>query len=124
VRKVMARLISSLGHTVTEASNGLEALAAVKISMANELEFDVILMDNQMPGMIGPDAVKIMRSELKFDGLIFGVTGNALQKDVQDFYAVGANEVVIKPLTEEIFNHLLAIHVHNTTKVEFPTLEE
>jgi CheY-like chemotaxis protein len=45
--------------------------------------------------------------ELGYDGPIFGVTGNALQSDVDYFKECGANEVLAKPLDIELLNNLL-----------------
>ena len=45
--------------------------------------------------------------ELGYDGPIFGVTGNALQIDVDYFKECGANEVLAKPLDIELLNRLM-----------------
>ena len=69
--------------------------------------------------MHGPEAASIMRSDLHFEGTIIGkfffsslffdffrttllkgVTGNALPADMARFIAMGANQVVTKPLTK------------------------
>jgi len=50
--------------------------------------------------MHGPDAAAIMRKELKYSGVIIGVTGNALPEDIAKFIAKGANTVLTKPLTK------------------------
>ena len=66
--------------------------------------------------MHGPDAARIMREDLLYDGDIIGildclmeclfnndclagVTGNALPKDIATFISSGANQVITKPLT-------------------------
>ena len=60
--------------------------------------YDIIVMDNLMPLMNGQDACAQMRS-LGFNGLILGLTGNALPEDVAAYLARGANTVLItKPL--------------------------
>ena len=100
VRKMSMKLLRSLGHSCDEADDGDVAVSLVRSNGA----YDVILMDNQMPRMTGEEATQIIRKELNFDGMIFGVTGNALAEDIQSFIDKGANEVIIKPLTAEILN--------------------
>lgn len=75
-------------------------------------QFDLILCDNVMPNMNGPEAVKRIR-DLGYKGPIFGVTGNVLPDDIADFIAHGANAVIEKPLKisvlkmhlDDYFNH-------------------
>ena len=53
-------------------------------------------MDFVMPNMDGPAATKAIR-HLGYCGPIFGVTGNALDSDVNYFVRCGANGVLAKP---------------------------
>jgi CheY-like chemotaxis protein len=91
--------VARLGHATVEACDGQKAVDLV----ASGMHFDVILMDNQMPVMTGVEATKIIRSVLGYKGMILGVTGNALEEDLTEFLAAGVSEVVLKPLTKEIF---------------------
>ena len=100
VRKMSMKLLRNLGHSCDEADDGDVAVSLVRSNGA----YDVILMDNQMPRMTGEEATQIIRKELNYDGMIFGVTGNALAEDIQSFIDKGANEVIIKPLTIKILN--------------------
>ena len=68
--------------------------------------YDVILMDFVMPNMDGPTATKMIR-DLGYSGYIFGVTGNALDSDVNYFLAQGADSVLAKPFDYSIFIHLM-----------------
>lgn len=95
VRKMTMKLLESMGCAITEASDGEVAVQIIRSGK----KFDVILMDNEMPRMQGSQATKIIRDELRFKGLIVGVTGNALDADLRDFRASGADEIIIKPLT-------------------------
>ena len=106
----MVKIMTNLGHTTVEASDGQEAVETVKISINELHQFDVILMDNQMPGMLGTTATRIIRDELRYEGLVLGVTGNAMEDDIADFLAHGADEVVVKPLTREKFVELWEQH--------------
>jgi CheY-like chemotaxis protein len=70
------------------AEDGLIAIEQVqrRLSIGNgdKTTYDAILMDFVMPNMDGPTATKQIR-ELGYNGLIFGVTGNALQSDLEFF---------------------------------------
>jgi CheY-like chemotaxis protein len=60
-----------------------------------------------MPIMTGTQATSLIR-QAKFKGKILGVTGNALQHDIDEFIKHGADKVYLKPLGdssyEGIFN--------------------
>jgi two-component system chemotaxis response regulator CheY len=56
LRKLVAATLAAAGHDVAEASNGNEALAAVK-----QQRFDLIISDLNMPGMDGLALVKQIR---------------------------------------------------------------
>ena len=105
VRKVMQRLMRGLGHTCEEASDGHYGVDAVKESIRKGSPFDIILLDNQMPTMMGHEAARIIREELRYKGLILGVTGNSSEDDVSHFIKQGADQVVIKPLTKSKFEN-------------------
>ena len=58
---------------------------------------DVILMDDNMPNLSGPDATAAIRAA-GYGGLIFGVTGNSFADQVENFKSKGADLVFTKPL--------------------------
>jgi CheY-like chemotaxis protein len=66
--------------------------------------------------MTGTQAASILRNELNYKGLIIGVTGNALQEDVDDFLANGADIVIIKPLTSKKFTEAVEQCDHKIVK--------
>lgn len=97
-RRAVSRLLQGAGHSVTEASSGIEALNILG-ACGNLLlhQFQVILMDNCMPGMSGIETSQRVR-ELGSDALIIGLTGDVFDEEVKGFIASGANEVMAKPL--------------------------
>eukprot|EP00607_Mallomonas_marina_P000866 CAMPEP_0182437674 /NCGR_PEP_ID=MMETSP1167-20130531/85207_1 /TAXON_ID=2988 /ORGANISM="Mallomonas Sp, Strain CCMP3275" /LENGTH=474 /DNA_ID=CAMNT_0024630677 /DNA_START=695 /DNA_END=2119 /DNA_ORIENTATION=+ len=95
-RKLLCRLIKHRCDVV-EADDGDTAATLVIKSMATAGRFDVVLMDFQMPRMNGPEAVKRIRAA-GYDGVIIGITGNALQVDIDYFLAHGADKVLPKPV--------------------------
>ena len=58
---------------------------------------DVILMDDNMPILSGPEATAALR-HCGYTGIVFGVTGNAFGSQIENFLSKGANKVFSKPL--------------------------
>ena len=105
-RKLLCRLLKEK-YATDEAEDGLIALNKVLESMKSNINiFNVVLMDYQMPNMDGPTSVKHMR-DAGYDGLIIGITGNALEKDLLYFKNQGVNEVLTKPVNIPQLKHIL-----------------
>lgn len=87
--------LTSKGHHVTLAHNGLEAVA-----IANDTLFDVILMDVQMPEMDGYQATEAILALPDPHGSvpIIAMTANALESEQKQILAAGAQYVVLKPI--------------------------
>jgi CheY-like chemotaxis protein len=84
-----------------EANDGLEAVKIVEelLSTASndKTGVDIILLDDQMPGLRGPEVVRRIR-DLGFENPIIGVTGSNSSEDIDNFLASGADTVLHKPL--------------------------
>jgi len=97
-RIIAKKLLTRVGVDVVEVSNGKEALDEV----ANDLvEFDVVLMDIQMPIMNGYDATKRIRSlntEYSNSLLIYAMTANTFQRDIDKCMEAGMNGHIGKPI--------------------------
>ncbi|QRV90185.1 response regulator receiver [Ceratobasidium sp. AG-Ba] len=103
-QNIMMRQMKRAGFTTVLASNGAEAVEAIsKVSGgSSSSEFDVILMDLEMPVMDGFSATREIRQlekagQLKYRNFIIAVTGNARPEQVRAAQEAGVNEVVIKP---------------------------
>lgn len=109
-RRMLGRLMSTRSRSFEMAEDGLQAVEKVRQSMlpAGE-EFDVIIMDFQMPELDGPGAAKIIR-EMGFLGKIYGLTGNALQEDLDFYLAAGADHVFTKPLDVDDLDRRLSVY--------------
>ncbi|MEZ5828932.1 MAG: PAS domain-containing protein [Hyphomicrobiales bacterium] len=96
--------LEDAGAFVDLASNGEEA-----IRMIEKNEYDVVLMDMQMPVMDGVAATRILRSDRRFVDLpIVAMTANALASDRELCLEVGMNDHVAKPIDpHQLFGVLL-----------------
>lgn len=97
-QKVAKALLHKAGHHVTLANNGLEA---VDIFIASPSDFDLILMDIQMPIMDGFEATRQIRDKGFTTVPIVAVSANAIKGDRQRCLKVGMNAYVTKPITNE-----------------------
>jgi CheY-like chemotaxis protein len=94
-QQVAEELLMSEGARVTLAANGQIAVDALA---ANQAQFDVVLMDIQMPIMDGYTATRYIRETLAMTKLpIIAMTANALESDRNACIAAGMNEHVGKP---------------------------
>jgi CheY-like chemotaxis protein len=96
-RRVALGLLRSRGHQAVVAENGREAVDTLA-----EQEFDVVLMDMQMPILDGYEATtEIRRREHQTGGHIpiVAMTAEALKGDRERCLAVGMDDYVSKPIT-------------------------
>lgn len=96
-RRLMGMKMKELFDNVLEADDGFRAVCIVHSYLTKGLTIDLVLMDSSMDIIHGPIAAHEMRA-LGFHGLIFGVTGNGVQTDIDNFIEKGANAVLVKPL--------------------------
>jgi CheY-like chemotaxis protein len=78
------------------AVNGLEAY---NLCMNND--YDIILMDIQMPEMDGLEAMRKIRADKSNRIPIIAVTANAIQEELKFYMDEGFNDFITKPFTEE-----------------------
>jgi two-component system, chemotaxis family, sensor kinase Cph1 len=97
-QKVISLMLSSLGHEITCANNGEEAL---KIFHPNL--FDLILMDVQMPVMDGIAATQALKEKYTVLPPIVGLSANAFEGDSEKYKKLGMDEYMTKPLKYEDF---------------------
>lgn len=68
--------------------------------MIQEDEYDIVLMDVQMPIVDGLEATKYIREELKYTTPIIGLSANAMREEVEICRQAGMNDYLVKPYSE------------------------
>ena len=94
-RELVTALLAPLGHSVHQASDGAEAVTAVAST-----DYDLVLMDVQMPGMDGLSATRAIREVDRFAKLpIIAMTAQALPAQIDTCHEAGMNDYLAKPIT-------------------------
>jgi len=98
-QKVAVNILKKLGHAITIAPDGKQAL-----EQFTEGSFDLILMDGQMPVMDGLEATKQIRKLEQQQGKknghipIIALTANAMKGDRERFLDAGMDDYITKPI--------------------------
>jgi len=105
-QQVAEELLKSFGLTVAIANNGIEAVDSV---IQQSGQFDVVLMDIQMPEMDGIQATKEIRKLSEYKDLpIIAMTAHAMMGDKEKSLQAGRNEHITKPIDpEELYRTLM-----------------
>jgi two-component system sensor histidine kinase/response regulator len=102
-QQVIQYILQKLGYTPVMVQNGREA---VDTAAANE--FDIILMDLQMPEMDGLEATRLIRQRnASRQPVIIALTANAMEGDEEECLLAGMNDYLGKPVKlEELIDKL------------------
>lgn len=97
-RAVVMRSLEQLGHTTAAASNGRQAVEAIRSE-----KYDAVLMDMEMPELDGVDATKLIRSSgtEAASTPIIGLSAHAFSADRNACLEAGMNEHFTKPFRIE-----------------------
>ena len=106
-QRLLSVMLGKLGHHVTVVADGAQALDA-----ANQGQFDVILMDMQMPVMGGLEATRRIRAaEVRLERKptpIYAMTANVLPEDRQACLDAGMNGHIAKPVKPAVLREVLS----------------
>ncbi|ARD45315.1 response regulator [Colwellia sp. PAMC 21821] len=111
-RRLIARLLASLGLEVLTARNGVEAIA-----ICEQHQPTLILMDIQMPEMDGIEAFKILRQK-GYNLPIVALTANAMSHEIAHYLSLGFNGHLSKPIERNVFIATVAQHYDGSISQE------
>ena len=103
-QRVATLLLQRLGYRATTVSNGLEAFAATEMA-----DFDVVLMDVEMPELDGCEATRRIRQRVgaATRPWIIALTAGAMQNDRERAFAAGMNDFLTKPVRTDALSAAL-----------------
>jgi PAS domain S-box-containing protein len=109
-RQALELILRRSGFLVTLAQNGYES-----IDLAGRLEFDLILMDIQMPGLDGYETTRRLRALSNANATvpIVAVTANALPGVKERALEAGMNEAIVKPVKPEQIFRLVEYYLNS-----------
>jgi len=104
-QRFIAALLHRTGHVVTMVADGNEAVAAVR-----DGDYDVVLMDVQMPDLDGIEATRQIRALPTRKRLvrIIALTANAMTGAKEEYVAAGMDDFVSKPIDSTLLLAKLA----------------
>lgn len=94
-QQLLSILLSDIGADLYFVENGQEAVDKARIK-----NYDLILMDMQMPVMGGVEATKILRQS-NYTGPIVALTANAMSSDNDICMEAGCNDFLTKPINKD-----------------------
>jgi PAS domain S-box-containing protein len=106
-RLLIQRILHPYGHTVIPAASGIEALKCME---DNNCNFDLVLMDIQMPEMNGYETVKRIRRDEKATGRhipVIALTASTIESDHKRCIDVGMDDYLLKPINENTLKQAL-----------------
>ncbi len=105
---------------VTTARSGEQA-----IKYAGDKVFDIIFMDLHMPGLDGFETTSIIRQTRNHNSIIIALTANAMPKDIDKIEQAGINDIIIKPVNDNIMHNIINQWIYkNTTEKLYTDIKQ
>ncbi|WP_245805525.1 response regulator [Desulfovibrio gilichinskyi] len=120
-QQVAQHILIETGLTIETADNGLEAVTKVEKN-----NYDLILMDIQMPEMDGYEATRVIRDRLKKTDLpIIAMTAHAMRGDKEKCLQAGMNDYIPKPIDKNQMMSIIKTYLlENKTQHSRITIKE
>jgi two-component system, cell cycle response regulator DivK len=100
IQNLTRKILQQQDYEIKSVKNGQELIKSIEIE-----NFDVVLLDINMPIINGIEcakAIRAMKDPLKSNVPLIAITGNALNFTVEYFKSVGFNEYLQKPLNFDL----------------------
>lgn len=117
-QKLAIGILDKLGHRVTVANDGIEALALVE-----QNDFDLVLMDVQMPEMDGLEATRELRrreSGTEKHLLVVAMTAHAMKGDRESCLKAGMDDYLGKPIRIKDMTDKISELFHGSSTSQSP----
>jgi CheY-like chemotaxis protein len=103
-QRVAMTMLGKMGHRITLAKNGMEA-----VQQWRQSEFDLILMDVQMPEMTGLQATTQIRREETLGAHIpiVAMTASAMSEERDRCLAAGMDNFISKPVSSKVIEQMI-----------------
>jgi len=97
-RILVSKILNRYDLVIDYAVNGLEAIQKIK-----ENEYDVLLLDIQMPMVDGEEVIKWLRHTRKDKKLyVIAITAHARDEDMEKYISMGCNWYIPKPIDKRL----------------------
>ncbi len=113
-QKVIQNVLQKAGAFADIANNGLEAINHLK----ENKDYDVIIMDLQMPDMDGYAATKYIRNVMNISIPIMAMTASALKGEKSKCIEMGMNDYLTKPFDFSLFYERISMLLEHRSSVE------
>jgi CheY-like chemotaxis protein len=113
-QRVAVGLLGRWGHRVDVAGDGAEALRALAAQ-----DYDLVLMDVNMPNLDGLEATAMVRRSEAGKGIrtpIIAMTASAMKGDRERFLAAGMDDYISKPFEPATLQALIASYARDANK--------
>lgn len=123
MQQLVIEVFKSIGHEVTLAVNGREAVEKITLD-----DFDLVLMDIRMPEMDGIEATQRIRamSDIDSELPIIALTADIAAGNIKEYSDIGVSAVCSKPIEFTVLlktiNSLLKEEVHSSLPAELEIL--
>ena len=119
-REVIRAMLEEQQITVGEAYNAPSAMKSLRTAQKDK-NFDIAIVDANMPGIDGVELAKAIKSDTRFSDLkLIMMTGHAFKGDGKKFKQLGFGAYFTKPVKNRDLLNAIAILMGNQTQTENP----
>jgi CheY-like chemotaxis protein/HPt (histidine-containing phosphotransfer) domain-containing protein len=108
-RKVASQILAKAGCVIETATSGQDAIDR----LAQDADFDLVLMDIQMPEMDGMETTRRLKASGQALPPIVAMTAYAMKEDRDRFLAVGMDDYLAKPIRAQQLIQMVGKWVHD-----------
>jgi signal transduction histidine kinase/CheY-like chemotaxis protein/HPt (histidine-containing phosphotransfer) domain-containing protein len=108
-RKVASQILIKAGCVVETVKSGKEAIEC----LSNDQDFDLVLMDIQMPEMDGMETTLLLKKTISSLPPIVAMTAYAMKEDRERFLAAGMDDYLAKPIRAQQLIQVVGKWVHD-----------